>query len=80
MVPADGTTELTFGWSGDAADAPVEVTFTINGTEHTVAVETHQDHAEFAGAEDTLTASEPMTITIEAMGESIDIEATDPNA
>jgi len=74
-IPADGTTEIVFGYTVDTDTPPSEITFTINETSHTVAVEEHQDYPGFHGAEDTLTASQPMTITIEAEGESIEIEA-----
>ena len=78
--PADENTEVRFGYSFEAGSPPNEITFTINGQEHTVPVEEHPDHPGFHVAEDTLTTSHAGEVLIEAEGESITIEATEPNS
>ena len=79
-IIADGQSEIAFGYSMEADSPPSEITFSVNGQDHTVTVEEHPDHSGFHVAEDTLMTSHVGEILIEAKGESITIQATDPNS
>lgn len=74
-IPADGTTTTWVGYSGPANDMPDSVDFMVNGGANAVATQKPEEHPDLAYAEFELSAAEPRIITIEAMGEMIEVEA-----